>query len=129
MAEFLNQSSFRGKTIHCIGIKGAGMAALAEILVGLGANVSGSDTKEVFFTDSILRNIGIIPKSPFDSKNIPDDADMAVYSTAYARETNAELAAAFDRGLSVMSYPEAIGELTKEKMSLLVTGTHGKTTI
>ncbi len=120
------------KRVHMIGIKGAGMAALAEIFGSRGMRVGGSDTSERFFTDEVLHRRGIRFLEGFSAKNIPDDADLIVYSTAYAPEKNEELAAAFERadrvGVQVMSYPEAVGELTKERLSILVCGTHGKTT-
>lgn len=128
MTETLKSSFLPGKRVHMIGIKGAGMAALAEIFVRNGATVTGSDTGEVFFTDTVLKNIGIVPMDGFRPENIPTKTDFVVHSTAYMRETNSELEAAFSGSIPVLSYPEAVGEFTKEKMSLLVTGTHGKTT-
>lgn len=116
------------KNVHMIGIKGAGMTALAELLTKRGATVTGSDTDEVFFTDSILQKIGIGYEEHFDPENIPEKADAIVYSTAYSKEKNAELAAAFERGVPVFSYPQALGMLTREKLTLAVSGTHGKTT-
>lgn len=120
------------KRVHMIGVKGAGMTALAEILVGRGIRVGGSDTIEHFFTDSVLRRHGIRFVEGFSPKNIPHDTDAIVYSTAYRAETNDELASAFERskktGILVVSYPEAVGDLTRERLSLLVSGTHGKTT-
>lgn len=122
-------SLFEAKRAHLIGIKGAGMAALAEILVGRGVRVSGSDTSERFFTDEGLFRRGIHPKEGFDPENIPEGADLVVYSTAYRPETNTELASAIARkNLRVMSYPEAVGYMTAERLSILVSGTHGKTT-
>lgn len=128
MSETLKSLFLPGKRVHMIGIKGAGMAALAEIFVRNGAVVTGSDTGEVFFTDTVLKHIGIVPVDGFRPENIPNGTDLVVHSTAYMRETNPELEAAFSGNIPVLSYPEAIGEFTKEKMSLLVTGTHGKTT-
>lgn len=120
------------KRVHMIGIKGAGMAALAEILVGRGLLVGGSDTSEHFFTDEVLRRRGIRFAEGFSPDNIPHDADLIIYSTAYTPEGNVELAAAMIRSkassMRVMSYPEAVGELTRERLSILVSGTHGKTT-
>ncbi len=113
---------------HLIGIKGAGMTALAELLVGSGKRVTGSDTQEVFYTDTILKRIGITVSSPFQPANIPQSTEVIVYSTAYTVENNTELAAAFASGIPILSYPEALGALTKEKMTLAVCGTHGKTT-
>ncbi len=113
---------------HLIGIKGAGMTALAELFVGMGRKVTGSDTGEVFYTDAILSRLKIPIATPFDPANIPAMAEAFVYSTAYTPENNAELAAARATGKPVWSYPEALGELTKEKMAIAVCGTHGKTT-
>lgn len=113
---------------HFIGIKGAGMTALAELFVGLGKKVTGSDTAEVFYTDAILKRLGITVWSPFDPAHITDRAEAFVYSTAYTVENNTELAAAKATGRQVLSYPEALGLLTREKMTLAICGTHGKTT-
>ncbi|QQS20658.1 MAG: hypothetical protein IPL87_03765 [Candidatus Moraniibacteriota bacterium] len=111
------------KRVHMIGIKGAGMAALAEILSSRGIRVTGSDTSERFFTDDVLAKRGIKPIEGFDPRNIPQDSDTIVCSTAYKPDTNAELASAFAReGVRVMSYPEAVGALTRERLSILVTG-------
>lgn len=116
------------KRVHMIGIKGAGMTALAELLLRRGAQVSGSDTDEVFFTDSILEKLGIAVNQSFDTKNIGGDVDLVIYSTAYTKEKNEELAGAYSLGVPVQSYPEALGALTREKVTLAVCGTHGKTT-
>ncbi len=116
------------KRIHMIGIKGAGMTALAELLTARGVSVTGSDVAEVFFTDSILKRLKIPYKERFAPENIPADADAVIYSTAYVREKNQELDMAYNRGVPVLSYPEALGMLTREKMTLAVCGTHGKTT-
>lgn len=104
------------------------MTALAELLVGTGKRVTGSDTTEVFYTDAILRRLQIAVAMPFDVQNIPPDTQAFVYSTAYTKENNAELRAAWESGKPVLSYPAALGALTEEKMTLAVCGTHGKTT-
>lgn len=116
------------KKVHLIGIKGAGMTALAEFLLRQGATVTGSDTAEVFFTDAILAKLGIAVQERFDPGNIPKQVDVIIYSTAYTPEKNEELARAFTIGVPVLSYPEALGSLTEEKLTLAVCGTHGKTT-
>jgi UDP-N-acetylmuramate--alanine ligase len=123
-----DKSFFQLKKIHMIGITGAGMAALAELLVKNGVEVTGSDTDEVFFTNAVLDRLGIAVRTPYDPANIPRDAELAVYSTAYNPETNAELKAALEGEVRTISYPEALGELMKEKYGLAVCGTHGKTT-
>lgn len=118
----------RFKRVHMIGIKGAGMTALAELLTKQGVAVTGSDIDEVFFTDGILKNLKIGYAEHFSPDNIPGNAQAVIYSTAYSQEKNPELAAAYERGLPVWSYPEALGMLTREKLTLAVCGTHGKTT-
>ncbi|NTW14598.1 MAG: UDP-N-acetylmuramate--L-alanine ligase [Candidatus Moranbacteria bacterium] len=121
--------TFSGKRVHMVGIKGAGMTALAEILVKGGATVTGSDTAEVFFTDDVLKKIGIVPFVGFSTEHVAADVDHVIYSTAYSPDKNQELAAASSRGIPLLNYPEAVGMLTRERMGLLVAGTHGKTTI
>lgn len=125
----LFQSKLSGiKKVHMIGIKGAGMTALAEILIVRGVRVTGSDTDEIFYTDALLHAIGITPCVGFLPEHIPDDSEMIIYSSSYTIDRNAELRSAFDSGKPVLSYPEALGELTKERLALAVCGTHGKTT-
>lgn len=104
------------------------MTALAELLLRHGLEVSGSDTEEVFYTDTILERLGITVKTPFAGENVDTTADVYIYSTAYTRDNNMELARVEKSGKPVLSYPEALGLLTKEKMTLAVCGTHGKTT-
>ena len=65
------------KTIHMVGIKGQGMAALCELLVAQGKHVTGSDTTEPFSTDSVLRKLGIRVRR-FQKKNITKSIDVVV---------------------------------------------------
>jgi UDP-N-acetylmuramate--alanine ligase len=114
--------------VHMIGIKGAGMAALAQIFVHQKKRVTGSDTNEVFFTDRILSALSLRVRENFAPENIPSDAEVIIYSTSYTPERNSELQAAFESGKPVLSYPEAVGVLTQSFLTLAVSGTHGKTT-
>lgn len=116
------------KKVYCIGIKGAGMTAVAEILQGMGIEVSGCDTKEVFYTDDILKRLGIDFHEEFLAHHVPDDVDAVVYSTAYNEENNPEMAEAKKMEIPMLSYPETLGMLFKEKLGVAVCGTHGKTT-
>ncbi|MEI6650526.1 MAG: UDP-N-acetylmuramate--L-alanine ligase [Candidatus Moraniibacteriota bacterium] len=113
------------KKIHIVGIEGAGTSALATVYGRLGYRVTGSDAGDRFYA-SVLEQEGIPVEPTFAPEHVPSDADFVVYSTAYA--DSVEVARARELGLTTLSYPEAVGELTQEKMSLLVTGTHGKTT-
>lgn len=111
--------------IHIVGIEGAGTSALATVYRRLGCEVSGSDDGDHFYA-SVLQREGIPVFPSFSPDHVPEDADMVVYSTAFAE--NVEVARARALGLEVRAYPEAVGEYTSLKKSLLVTGTHGKTT-
>ncbi len=113
-----------------IGIKGAGMAGLAEIFQGMGKDVVGSDTREKFFTDEILKRKGIKYFEGFSKKNIESEGkpDLVVYSTAYSSKSNEELKYAQKKKMAIASYPEAVGRLMQEKYAVAVCGTHGKTT-
>jgi UDP-N-acetylmuramate--alanine ligase len=116
------------KKVYCIGIKGAGLSAVAVMLQKRGLVVSGSDTNEKFYTDQILKRSEIEFKENFAVENIPLDADLVVYSTAYNQENNVESQEALRRNIPMRSYPEILGALFAEKMGIAVCGTHGKTT-
>ena len=116
------------KKIYMAGIKGAGMTAVAEILHARGIEVSGSDTKEKFFTDEVLRRKKIKFYENFSVRHIPQDADLIIYSTAYSEENNVEIQEAKKINLPTLSYPEVLGLLFREKFGIAVCGTHGKTT-
>ncbi len=117
-----------GCRVHLVGIKGTGMAALAEILVGRGAVVSGSDGPEKFYTDALLARLGVPYRESFSAANVQEGVQLVVHSPAYSREEHVELREALKRGLPVLSYPEALGRLSAAADSSGVAGTHGKTT-
>ncbi len=114
--------------IHCIGIKGSGLAALAILLKQSKYCISGSDVSDVFYTDSMLQNAGIAWNTGFNPKNIPPKTELVIYSAAYNFENNAELAYAKNKSVSCLSYPEALGMFSRTRESWAVIGTHGKTT-
>lgn len=114
--------------VYIIGIKGSGTAALACLLKQVGAEVSGSDAEEKFFTDDLLESQGIQFFEKFETQNIPQDVDLVLYSTAYSQENNQEMKEAEKRGLLMLSYPEMLGKIFNQNWGLAVCGTHGKTT-
>ncbi len=116
------------KKIYIIGIKGSGIVAIAQLLKDFGVEVSGSDGKEKFFTDEVLKKYQIPYREGFSSENIPDGVDLVVYSTAYNENNNVEFQEAKKRNLPMLSYPEVLARLFNEKYGLAVCGTHGKTT-
>ncbi len=113
-------------SIHLVGVKGTGMCALAELLVSAGANVSGSDVDEVFYTDSILEQLGIQVLG-FSRESLVDKTEFVIRSAAYD-ESNPVVAEALSRGLVILTYPEALGDLSRRFDSSAVSGVHGKTT-
>src|SRR5476651_385123 len=116
------------KKAYFIGIKGAGMTAVAQILQSRGIEITGSDTSEVFYTNEIIERSGISFHEGFLAHHVPDDVDAIIFSTAYNEENNVEVAEAQKMGIPMFSYPEILGMLFAEKLGIAVTGTHGKTT-
>jgi len=114
--------------VHLVGAKGTGMTALAEVLAGRGFSLSGSDVPDHFYTDAILDAIGVTMFESFDASHLDPSVDLVVHSAAYGRESNPELIAAGARGIPIMSYPEALGELSRGMDASGIAGVHGKTT-
>ena len=111
---------------YCIGIKGSGMATLAEILFDLGHEVSGyDDYKEHKFTQEGLDKRGI--KIYYDSTHdIPKDT-IVTYSKAFSAD-HPEIKRVKGLGLKIIAYNELLGKLSSEFKTIGVSGTHGKTT-
>ena len=111
---------------YCIGIKGSGMATLAEILFDLGHKVSGyDDYKEHKFTQEGLDKRGI--KIYYDSTHdIPKDT-IVTYSKAFSVD-HPEIKRVKSLGLKIIAYNELLGKLSSEFKTIGVSGTHGKTT-
>jgi UDP-N-acetylmuramate--alanine ligase len=116
--------------VYFIGIKGTGMSALAELMHNRGIHVSGSDREEVFYTDAILKELGIPYYESFDASHIHNHGlpDLVIYSVAYSFETNVEMAEAQRLGLPLRKYTDALGEYSAGFDSTGIAGVHGKTT-
>src|SRR5215212_4122021 len=116
---------FAGRALHFIGIGGAGMSGLALVAAQLGASVTGSDQAESAYCER-LRAAGIEPLIGHDAANLPAGAEVVV-STAIP-EDNVELAAARAAGATTLHRADLLGELSRLKRTIAVTGAHGKTT-
>ncbi len=117
------------KKVHMIGIKGVGMTMLAQYLVAKGVEVSGSDVGETFMTDEILNKFKIPVKKGFNKENIPPGVDLIIYSTAYNKNNNPELAFALQKmPKRVISYAKALSQIFNQSCGIAVVGSHGKTT-
>ena len=115
--------------IHFIAIGGSAMHNLAIALHKKGFKVTGSD--DVIFepSSSRLANYGLLPKeNGWFEANITEDLD-AVILGMHARLDNPELLKAQAMGLKIYSYPEYIYEQSKDKLRVVIGGSHGKTTI
>lgn len=115
------------KKIHCIGIGGIGVSALARFFLSRGVLVSGSDGKDGLWKKTI-EEAGVKVFIEHDAKNIPADCDLVIYSSAVP-EDNAERKEAFLRNIPQKTYAEGLGEAMKKyDTRVAVSGTHGKTT-
>ncbi len=114
------------KKIHCIGIGGIGLSAIAEILLSRGYEVSGSDMKESAETVR-LASKGARVFIGHRAENA-DEADLLVFSAAVGHD-NPEMKRAEERGIPILSRAQMLGLLMQEyENSIAVSGTHGKTT-
>jgi UDP-N-acetylmuramate--alanine ligase len=115
----------RVRNVHFVGIGGAGMSALAELLLNLGYRVSGSDLVASSVTER-LSALGARVAIGHDPAHV-GEADLVVASSA-VRTTNPELAEARRRGIPVVSRAELLAELMRSRTGIAVAGAHGKTT-
>src|SRR5215204_4711123 len=102
------------------------MSGLALVARALGAAVTGSDRAAGSPYAGPLRAAGIEPAAGHDAANVPDGAEIVV-STAIPAD-NPERAAARERGLRELHRADLLGEITRLRPTIAVTGTHGKTT-
>ena len=139
--------------IHFIGIGGIGVSALATYYLEKGHMVSGSDLAETEITKALVEKGAHIVIGPHRAENVPWDARMVVYSPAvqrtnpereeaerireraseearldFAGRSRVDLSSQAENQFAVLSYPEALGELTKEYYTIAISGTHGKST-
>ncbi|AEI15325.1 UDP-N-acetylmuramate--L-alanine ligase [Flexistipes sinusarabici DSM 4947] len=113
------------KKIHFVGIGGIGMSGIAEVLHNLGFIVTGSDTARNSTVER-LSNLGIEVIQGHSADNV-GGADLVVYSSA-VRLDNPELVRAKDNYIPVIKRAEMLAELMRMKYSIVVAGSHGKTT-
>ncbi|HEV2368294.1 MAG TPA: UDP-N-acetylmuramate--L-alanine ligase, partial [Acidimicrobiales bacterium] len=113
------------RRIHVVGIGGAGMSAIATVLVGMGHRVSGSDLRASPGLER-LRALGVDVHVGHDPAH-GADAELVTVSTAVPRD-NPEVTSARDRGASVFTRAEMLAAITRQRRTAAVAGTHAKTT-
>ncbi len=116
----------RTKNVHIVGIGGAGMSAIAELLLKSGFSVSGSDLASGEVIDK-LRELGAVVWQGHEAEHV-GQSDVVVYSSAVRPSSNVEIQAAEKLGIPVIKRDEMLGELMRYKVGICVSGTHGKTT-
>ena len=114
------------KNIHLIGIGGAGMSGIAEILHNQDYSVSGSDLEDTNVTKR-LKNLGVKIFKGHKEKNVLKK-DLVVISSAISKK-NVELKKAISMGIPVIPRAEMLANLMMLKNSIAVAGSHGKTTV
>jgi UDP-N-acetylmuramate--alanine ligase len=123
---FMSEDFNKIKSVHFIGIGGIGLSAVARMLFLAGKKVSGSDGSKSDVTDE-LQKLGIKVIIGHDEKNVSKDADLVIYTTAIS-QTNPELEKAKSLGIKILSYPESLALISKDKFTIAISGAHGKTT-
>jgi UDP-N-acetylmuramate--alanine ligase len=111
--------------VHFIGIGGIGMSGIAEIMLKIGYTVQGSDARASANTER-LEKLGVKVFIGHDPAHV-EGASAIVYSTA-VKADNPEMVAAREKRLPLVHRGEMLAELTRQRFSVAVGGTHGKTT-
>jgi UDP-N-acetylmuramate--alanine ligase len=114
------------KHIHFTGIKGVAMTAVALCIKDMGIKISGSDVEEIFVTDRVLKDAGIVWQKGFGEKNLIPRPDLLITTAAHGGLNNPEVVAAVRMGIEVITYAEALASLAATKKLLSVCGVGGK---
>ena len=120
----------QNKKAHFIGVCGAGMSAVAKLLVDYGWQVSGSDDNFYPPVSEYIKKYKIKFIKGYKAKNIPVAADLVVVGkhVRLDEKENAETRAALKSGILVKSYPEVLSELCGKTQNIVIAGSYGKST-
>ena len=114
------------KNVHFIGVGGIGVSAIAKMMYLEGKKVSGSDMAESPVTEKLIKE-GIAVYIGHKKENISEDTDLIIYTIAIP-EDNEELLEGRKREIPSLTYPKALGIISRNKKTIAISGTHGKTT-
>ena len=115
------------RRLHCVGMAGTGMKAVAEWFSAVGWRVTGSDRSATPEVVAKFQSRGMELHPEHSAKHLPPVADLLIYSPAVP-ESNPERRAALKRGIPQWSYPQALGQLMHGREGISIAGTHGKST-
>ena len=122
------QNSLPVRRVHLVGICGTGMGSLAGLLADAGVEVRGSDEAVYPPMSTMLTDKGIRVLEGYRAAHLDDRPDLVIVGNIATRQ-NPEAVAAVERGIPFLSMPQALGRLFLEgRHSIVVAGTHGKTT-
>jgi len=114
------------KKIHFVGIGGIGVSAVAKMMLKMGKTITGSNLSESIVTQD-LEKLGVKIFYQHQADNITSDIDLLIYSPAVP-DDNPERVRACELHIPELSYPEFLGEFSKDKFTVAVSGTNGKST-
>lgn len=119
-------SIYNVKRIHFIGIGGIGISSIARMMLLKKARVSGSDASDSEIIKE-LKRLGCKISIGHKKENITSDIELVIYTIAVP-ENNPELSKAKRLNIRALTYPEALGLISKNRYTVAISGTHGKTT-
>lgn len=115
-----------------VGIGGIGMQALADVLLGMGHKVTGSDIKDFSAKQRLEAKGAVVLIGTQKEENVPDDIDELIYSSVinkhFPDNNHPELVKAKGLGIDITKRAEFIGKLMEDRVGIAISGTHGKTT-
>lgn len=123
----MTSSRIAGRSFHLLGIGGAGMSVIAELLLSQGAKVSGSDARLTGITEH-LSGLGVDIYEGHDVRNLPHGDDVCVVISSAIAQNNPELCEAKKRGLEILHRSQALVLAAQSHDFIAIAGAHGKTT-
>ncbi len=117
------------KKAHLLGIGGIGISGLARFLHARGIEVTGSDVVDSLVTQGLRKDLGITVYTGHDADQVPEDADVFIYSRVIYPDGQPEYDRAVDGNIMTLSYPEMLGVISRQYKTIAIAGTHGKTTV
>ena len=118
----------KNRKVHFIGIGGIGVSALARYYLEKGYKISGSDLISSEITNALKEKGAKLLIGKQKAKNLLRDVNLVIYSPAVP-QNNPELKKAKKLKIKCLSYPQALGELTKKHFTIAIAGSHGKSTV